>query len=349
LSALGWSAHFAEAYAPYEGDGFVPGRVAVQHRGAYVVCTETGELTAELAGRLRHEAVAGDIPVAGDWVVLRPYEHGSGATIHALLERRTGVSRKAAFHAVEEQVLAANVDVVFLVAGLDGNFNLRRLERYLATAWESGAQPVIVLSKADLCEDVPAAIAEAETVALGVPVHAVSCVTREGVDELNAYLAGNRTVALLGSSGVGKSTLINCLLDEDVQATADVRRDGRGRHTTTTRELVLVPGGGLVLDTPGMRELQLWDVTEGFGTAFGDVEALFEHCRFRDCRHEREPGCAVKRALADVSLDPDRYRSYQKLQRELRMLELRQDQRARAEEGKKRRRQARARRHPKRW
>ena len=349
LGALGWSAHFAEAYSPYEGDGFVPGRVAVQHRGAYVVCTETGDVSAELAGRLRHDAVAGDLPVAGDWVVLRPHEHGSGATIHALLERRTAVSRQAAFQFAEEQVLAANVDVVLLVAGLDGDFNLRRLERYLATAWESGAQPAIVLSKADLSEDVEAAVAEAESVAVGVPVHPVSCVTGEGVEELRAYLTDNRTVALLGSSGVGKSTLINALLGEDVQATAEVRRDGRGRHTTTTRELVLVPGGGLVLDTPGMRELQLWDAQEGFGTAFTDVESLFEHCRFRDCSHEKEPGCAVKRALADGSLDEDRYRSYQKLQRELRMLELKQDQRARAEQGRKLRRQARARRHPKRW
>jgi ribosome biogenesis GTPase len=349
LRAIGWSAHFAEAYAPYEGDGFVPGRVAVQHRGAYVVCTETGEMTAELAGRLRHEAASGDLPVTGDWVVLRPHAHGTGATIHALLERRTAVSREAAFSFAEEQVLAANVDVVFLVAGLDGNFNLRRLERYLATVWESGAEPVIVLSKADLCEDVPGAIAEAEAVAIGVPVYAVSCLTGEGLDDLRSYLVGDRTVALLGSSGVGKSTLINVLLGEEVQATAEVRSDGRGRHTTTTRELVFVPGGGIVLDTPGMRELQLWDAQEGFGTAFSDVESLFQHCRFRDCQHEREPGCAVKRALADGSLDADRYRSYQKLQRELRMLELRQDQRARAEEGKKRRRQARARRHPKRW
>jgi ribosome biogenesis GTPase len=349
LGALGWSAHFAEAYRPFEGDGFVPGRVAVQHRGAYVVCTETGEVSAELAGRLRHEAASGDLPVAGDWVVLRPHEHGSGATIHALLERRTAVSRKTAFHAVEEQVLAANVDVVFLVSGLDGDFNLRRLERYLATAWESGAQPAIVLSKADLSEDVDGAVAAAEAVALGVPVHVVSCVTAEGIGELRGYLTDNRTVALLGSSGVGKSTLINSLLGEEILATGDVRRDGRGRHTTTTRELVQVPGGGIVLDTPGMRELQLWDAEEGFGTAFSDVEALFEECRFRDCRHEKEPGCAVKRALVDGSLDQDRYRSYQKLQRELRMLELKQDQRARAEEGKKRRRQARARRHPKRW
>jgi ribosome biogenesis GTPase / thiamine phosphate phosphatase len=338
LGALGWSAHFAEAYVPYEDDGFIPGRVAVQHRGAYVV------------GRLRQEAeIGGELPVSGDWVVVRPYPEGGRGTIHAVLPRRTTFSRKEPFKNVREQVLAANADVVFVVTALDRDFNLRRLERYLATAWESGAEPVVVLSKADLCDDVPAAVADVELIALGVPVHVASSVTGDGVDALRAYLSDDRTVALLGSSGVGKSTLINSLLGEEALATAELRRDGRGRHTTTTRELVLLPEGGLVLDTPGMRELQLWDAEEGLGTAFGDVEALFEHCRFRDCRHEREPGCAVKRALADGTLDPDRYRSYQKLQRELRMLELKQDRRARAEEGKKRRRQERARRHPKRW
>jgi ribosome biogenesis GTPase len=350
LEKLGWSTYFEAAFGDFAGDGFVPGRVAVQHRGAYVVWTEAGELWAELAGRLRQDGdYGGDLPISGDWVVLRPYPEGSGGTIHAVLPRRTAFSRKEPFKAVREQVLAANVDTVFVVTGLDGDFNLRRLERYLATAWESGAEPAIVLSKADLSPDVEHAVAQVEGVAIGVPIHPVSAVTGEGLDELRTYFAGNRTVALLGSSGVGKSTLINSLLGEEVLATAEVRRDGRGRHTTTTRELVPLPGGGLVLDTPGMRELQLWDAGEGLGTTFGDVEALFERCRFRDCSHQREPGCAVKRALADGTLDHDRWRSYQKLQRELRALELKQDRSARAEEGRKRRRQARARRHPKRW
>jgi ribosome biogenesis GTPase len=350
LENLGWSAHFEAAFGDVAGDGFVPGRVAVQHRGSYVVWTEAGELTAELAGRLRQDgANGGDLPVSGDWVVLRPYPEGSRGTIHAVLPRKTVFCRKEPFKPVREQVLAANVDTVFVVTGLDGDLSPRRLERYLATAWESGAEPVIVLSKADLCPDIESAVAQVETVAIGVPVHPVSCVTGEGLDGLLGYVAGNRTAALLGSSGVGKSTLINRLLGEDVLATAEVRSDGRGRHTTTTRELVPLPGGGLVLDTPGMRELQLWDAEEGLGTTFGDVEVLFERCRFRNCSHRREPGCAVKSALAAGSLEQDRWRSYQKLQRELRALELKQDQRARAEEGKKRRRQARARRHPKRW
>jgi ribosome biogenesis GTPase / thiamine phosphate phosphatase len=350
LEALGWSAHFEEAFTPFAGDGLVPARVAVQHRGAYVVCAENGELSAEPSGRLRHESAPGGLPVAGDWVVIRPHEDGSGAIVHALLPRRTSISRKAAWLATEEQVLAANVDVVFLVAGLDGDLNLRRLERYLTTVWNSGAEPIVVLSKADLCDDVESALLSVAGVAIGVPVHVVSGLTGEGVDELGSYLAGNRTAALLGSSGVGKSTLINCLRGEVVQAVGPVRKgDGHGRHTTTSRELVRLPSGGLLLDTPGMRELQLWDADEGFEATFGDVEALASECRFTDCSHEREPGCAIRRALASGSLDPDRYASYRKLQRELHALAVRQDKRLQADARKERRRQGRARRHPKRW
>ncbi|MGH2922354.1 MAG: ribosome small subunit-dependent GTPase A, partial [Gaiellaceae bacterium] len=278
-----------------------------------------------------------------------PHEDGSGAIIHGVLPRRSSISRKAAWLAVEEQVLGANIDVVFLVAGLDGDLNLRRLERYLATVWDSGSEPVVVLSKADLCDDVNAALAAVGAVAIGVPVHVVSGLTGEGIEDLEPYLAGHRTVALLGSSGVGKSTLINRLRGEDVQAVADVRRDGRGRHTTTTRELVRLPGGGLLLDTPGIRELQLWDVGEGFDATFGDVESLVEQCRFSDCAHNGEPGCAVQAALADGTLERGRFASYQKLQRELHALAVKQDKRLQAEARKARRRMGRARRHPKRW
>jgi ribosome biogenesis GTPase len=349
LAALGWSAHFEDAFTAYAGDGLEPARVAVQHRGAYVVCMKDGDLSAELTGRLRHEAEAGGLPVAGDWVAVRRHEDGSGAVIHAVLPRRTSISRKTAFLATEEQVLGANVDVVFLVAGLDGDLNLRRLERYLTTVWNSGAEPVVVLSKADLCDDVAAALQAVESVAIGVPLHIVSAVTGEGVDDLRAYPARNRTVALLGSSGVGKSTLINRLRGEDVQSVAGLRKDGRGRHTTTTRELVPLPGGGLLLDTPGMRELQLWDGGDGFDTTFADIEELAGRCRFSDCGHNGEPGCAVEEALDNGTLDAQRYGSYRKLQRELHALAVRQDKRLQAEARKERRRFGRARRHPKRW
>jgi ribosome biogenesis GTPase / thiamine phosphate phosphatase len=350
LQKLGWSAHFEEAFAPYAQESLVPARVAVQHRGAYVVCAGLGELTAEPSGKLWHEAGDGGLPVAGDWVAISAHEDGSGATIHGVLERRTSISRKAAWLATEEQVLAANVDVVFLLAGLDGDLNLRRLERYLATAFNSGAEPVVILSKADLSDNVESALAAVSEVAIGVPVHVVSGLTGEGVTQLDQYLAGNRTVVLLGSSGVGKSTLINRMRGEDVQEVGAVREgDGRGRHTTTTRELVPLPGGGLLLDTPGIRELQLWDVGEGFDTTFGDVEALAGACRFNDCTHDGEPGCAVQSALADGSLDQERFASYRKLERELRALAIKQDKRLQAEERKARRRFGRAQRHPKRW
>jgi ribosome biogenesis GTPase / thiamine phosphate phosphatase len=349
LEALGWSAHFEETFGEHAGEGVEPARVAVQHRGAYVVCTASGDLSADVSGRLRHEADVGGLPVAGDWVAVRRHDDGSGAVIHAVLPRRTSISRKAAWLATEEQVLGANIDVVFLVSGLDGDLNLRRLERYLTTVWNSGAEPVAVLSKADLCDDVAAAVAAVESIAIGVPIHVASGLTGEGVDALRAYPAGNRTVALLGSSGVGKSTLINRLRGEDVQAVAGLRNDGRGRHTTTTRELVPLPGGGLLLDTPGMRELQLWDGCDGFDATFGDIEDLAGRCRFSDCGHNGEPGCAVQEALTDGTLDADRYNSYRKLQRELQALAVRQDKRLQAEARKERRRFGRAQRHPKRW
>jgi ribosome biogenesis GTPase len=280
-------------------------------------------------------------------VIVRVSDDGTRAVIEAVLERRSKFSRKAATgpsNVMEEQVVAANVDTVFLVAGLGFDFNVRRLERYLTTAWESGAQPAIVLTKADLYpEDVDLAVAETEAVAFGVPVHAVSGITGEGVATLEPHLRPGTTVALLGSSGVGKSTLVNHLAGRVVLETQDVRSDGRGRHTTSHRELVLLPGGALLLDTPGMRELQLW-TTESLDTSFADIVELAGQCRFSDCSHNSEPGCAIKAALAGGTLDQERWRSYQKLQRELRALEIRQDGRLRMEERKARARFARSRR-----
>jgi ribosome biogenesis GTPase len=336
LTALGWDDAFAEEFEPHAQAGLTPGRVAVQHRGAYDVLTEDGELRCDVAGRLYEEASSpADLPAVGDWVAIaaRP-EEGAG-TVQAVLPRRTKFSRKTAWQASEEQVLAANVDVAFIVTSLNDELNLRRLERYLTLAWESGARPVLVLTKADLTDDVPAAVAAVESVAFGAPVHAISSVSGEGLDAIRAHLRPGVTAALLGSSGVGKSTLVNTLAGEELLETREIRDDGKGRHTTTRRELVQLPGGALVIDTPGMREVQLWIAEEGLEEAFSDVTQLFEHCRFSDCAHESEPGCAVKEALANGTLAPERWESYLKLQRELAHLERRLDKRAQSEERKR--------------
>jgi ribosome biogenesis GTPase len=305
--------------------------VSAQHRGAFDVLTEQGELRVQLAGRLRHEAASGaELPAVGDWVAVRD------ETIQAVLPRRSAFSRKVAWSQTEAQVVAANLDTVFVVSGLDGDLNPRRLERYLTLAWESGATPVLVLTKADLCVDRDAALLEVEQVALGVSAHVVSNVTGEGLDELAQYLAPAKTVALLGSSGVGKSTLANRLLGEELQATKEIAEDGRGRHTTSSRHLFQLPGGALLVDTPGLREVQLWDADEGIQDAFADVDEVAAQCRFNDCAHEQEPGCAVQAAIAEGTLPLERLDSYRLLQRELRHLAVKQDARLRSEEKKKR-------------
>ena len=252
--------------------------------------------------------------------------------------------RKVAWSETKPQVVAANVDVAFVVCGLDLNYNVRRIERYLTLAWESGAQPVVLLTKADLCDDVESYVYEVEAVAYGVPVHAVSAPHGDGVETVRGYVPGGRTAALLGSSGVGKSTLVNALLGEDLLATQEIREDGRGRHTTSHRQLVPLPDGGLMLDTPGMRELQLWDADSGLEAAFGDLESLAAQCRFADCTHREEPDCAVRAALANGTLDLERYESWRKLQRELERLARKQDGRARSEARKERARFERSRR-----
>jgi ribosome biogenesis GTPase len=342
LESLGWDASLAEAFHPYEQHGFVPARAAVEHRIEYVVYSALGELRAELAGRLRHDE---EHPAVGDWLAVAARPDEGRATIHAILPRRSAFVRKVAWAETKPQVVAANVDVVFVVCGLDLNFNLRRIERFLTLAWESGAQPVVLLTKADLCDDVEAYVLEVESVAFGVPVHAVSAPHGDGVETVRSYIPHGRTAALLGSSGVGKSTLVNALVGEEVLATNDVREDGRGRHTTSHRELVPLPGGGVVLDTPGMRELQLWDAASGLESAFQDLDALVGQCRFADCAHGREPGCAVRAALADGTLDVERFESWLKLQRELERLARKQDARARSDARKERARFARAQRN----
>jgi ribosome biogenesis GTPase len=318
LHRLGWDDGWEAAFAEHRAAGLVPYRVAIQHRGAYDLLGEDGELRASAAARLARDD---ELAAVGDWVGLDPQTN----LIEAVLPRRAALSRKEVWQAAREQVLAANVDVAFLVQALPLDFNVRRLERYLAMAWESGAQPVVLLTKTDLAEDVEPYLAEAESVTLGAcPVVAVSALTGDHLDDLRAFFDGNRTAVLLGSSGVGKSTIVNALLGEELLATQEVREDDqRGRHTTTHRQLVLLPTGGVVLDTPGMRELQLWDAD--LEQTFGDIEEIALRCRFSDCAHDREPGCAVREALLDGTLDRERWNSYLKLQRELEALEARRN------------------------
>jgi ribosome biogenesis GTPase len=283
----------------------------------------------------------GDYPVTGDWVAVAARPAEGSATIHHLLPRRTAFTRKAVGRG-GGQIVAANVDVALLVASLNQDLNARRIERYLVMAWESGASPAVVLTKADLCADREARKAEIEAGAPGVPVHVVSAVTGEGLAALSASLPPGQTAALLGSSGVGKSSLVNALAGRAVMATQAIREhDARGRHTTTHRELVLLPSGRLVLDTPGMRELGLWEADAGVGTTFADIEALIAECRFRDCGHKSEPGCAVQSALAEGRLDAARWRSYGKLRREAIRIDRKDDPQARAEQRKMRSRNAR--------
>ena len=336
LTTLGWDETRAEQFEPHALAGLLPGRVAVQHRGAYDVLTKLCELRCDVAGRLYDESASpADLPAVGDWVAVAARPGEQSGTVQAVLPRRTKFSRKTAWQAAEEQVLASNVDVVLIVTSLNEDLNLRRLERYLTLAWESGARPVFVLTKSDLAEDVEEAVREVESIAFGVPVVPLSSVTGEGLDALRAQLGPGVTAALLGSSGVGKSTLVNTLAGGEGRATRGIRDDGRGRHTTTRRELIQLPDGSLVIDTPGMREIQLWVADEGLEEAFEDVTELFAHCRFSDCSHDSEPGCAVKEALADGTLSAERWESYLKLQREIAHLERRLDKRAASEERKR--------------
>jgi ribosome biogenesis GTPase len=331
LASLGWDDSLDDQFGPWAATGHRPGRVTAAHRGGYLVAGGDGELLAPASGRLRHLAgpsVAG-LPAVGDWVAVRE------GRIHAVLPRRTAVTRRQPGSAAGEQVLAANVDLVLVVVAPGRDANPRRVERLLALAWGSGAQPVVVLGRADLCPewgtDVDTELAGLAAVAPGVEVLALSCFTGEGVGEVAAMLGPGRTAVLLGSSGVGKSTLVNRLAGRDLLATGELRDDGKGRHTTTTRQLVVLAGGGLVIDTPGLRELGLWTDAGGTAAAFEDVEELAAGCRFDDCRHRTEPGCAVKAALEDGRLAGDRFAAWGKLQRELAWASQRADPLAAAE------------------
>jgi ribosome biogenesis GTPase len=327
MNNLGWDEFFANHFQSYAADGYAAGRVALEYKHFYRIYSEWGEVLGEIAGRLRHEALdREDLPVVGDWVVIRRSPESDKVTIHAVLARKSKFTRKVAGFRTEKQIIGSNIDTVFLVTSLNQDFNPRRVERYLIVAWESGARPIIVLSKSDLCDEVEERTREIKAVVGNVPIHAVSVVKREGLDELARYLKAGQTVAFLGSSGVGKSTLVNYLLGREHLRVQEIRKhDGRGVHTTTRRELIVLPQGGLVLDTPGMRELQLWDGEGGLAIAFADIETVATQCYFSDCRHQDEPRCAIREALAEGAIDAARYESYEKLKKELTYLARKQD------------------------
>lgn len=345
LAALGWTDELEAAFITYAERGFEPARVVAEHRGGYSVRSKRGDRLAHARGRLRDDEIHGGMPAVGDWVAVCDAT-GDRFAIEALLPRRTKVSRKTPWLKAEEHVLVANVDTVLLVTGLDGDFNVRRLERYLVAAWDSGADPVVVLTKLDVCDDIEKVV-EAEAIAVGVPVIAVSALTGEGVDDVRALLEPARTFVLLGSSGTGKSTLVNRLAGRALMEIGGLRNDGRGRHTTRHRQLLVLPGGAIVIDTPGLRELQVWE--GDVSSAFSDIAEIASACRFNDCGHATEPGCAVREALDTGALDPGRWASYLKLQRELRATEARSSTRVRRELKRRWRQRARETRHARRY
>jgi ribosome biogenesis GTPase len=335
LDSLGWTADLAEAQLAHAANGHRPARVVAEDRGSYQVLGPAGEQRASVTGRFRHETSdPAAFPAVGDWVAVETSPAGD-TTIHAVMPRRSALIRQAAGRRTEAQVVGANLDIVFVVASLNGDLNLRRLERYIAVAWESNAEPIVLLSKADLADDTDSILAEVEGVAAGATVLIVSSFDGRGVDEVRALIGFGRTAAFVGSSGVGKSTLLNRLAGEERAAVNAIRAaDARGRHTTTRRQIHLLPDGGLVLDTPGMRELALWD-GQGLEQSFADLDELAGGCRFSDCAHAAEPGCAVGAAIADGSLPADRLGAWRKLQKETRHHERQVDVLARNEERRK--------------
>ena len=338
LSRWGWNSYFEAMWNEAERANVAPARVVSQQRNCWRVAGTFGECLAEATGKLRHQAAedaveGADWPAVGDWLVVELRGSSDLAAIRTVLPRQNRFTRKAAGKRIEEQVIAANIDTALVVSALDGDFNPRRVERYIAQCWESGVRPVLLLNKADACENTKEKATEMERVALGVAVYVVSAKTGEGMDEVERLLKPGQTFVMLGSSGVGKSTLTNWLLGKSLQKVNEVRaNDARGRHTTTTRELFALPCGALLIDTPGLRELQLWNADEGVAQAFAEIENLAGRCRFKDCGHETEPGCAVQAAVQEGTLDSARFENRKKLLREQEFLRRKVDPAARSEE-----------------
>lgn len=300
-----------------EDDPLEPARVLSQEKGFYRVVTDNGEKLAEVSGKFRFQTtVPSEYPVVGDFVLVNWNESGNSAIIESLLPRKSAFIRKAAGESQQEQVVAANVDTVFLCMALNNDFNLRRLERYISIAWNSGAMPVVVLTKSDLCDDLENKLSEVSSIAFGIDILVTTSMEEDGYKELLPFISEGKTIAIIGSSGVGKSTMINRLLGKEYLKTNGLRNDDKGRHTTTRRELFLLPSGGMVIDTPGMREFGMWDNDTGIERTFTDIEELASQCKFRNCTHTNEPGCAIRSALAMGELQIDRWQSYQKLKAE---------------------------------
>ena len=337
LTQLGFNKFFEQQLTTLNRENKLIGRIMLEHKHSYRVATEEGELLATVSGNFAHNAFARDhYPAVGDFVLVSKMPGEDRAIIHHLFERKSKFTRKMAGSQIDEQIVATNVDIVFLTMSLNADFNVRRLERYLVAAWDSGATPVIVLTKADLCDDVARYVSEVESVAFGVDIVVVSALDGSGLDAVKAYVREGKTIALLGSSGAGKSTLVNALANSELMKVSDIREDdAKGRHTTTHRELIVLQDGGCIIDTPGMRELQLWDQDGSLTTAFSDIEKYAANCRYRDCTHKKEPGCAVNEAIRNGELDASRLTSFNKLQRELAYMERKANIQSRIEEKNK--------------